>query len=138
LEIVLQKPILIIDDNDDDVLLTKTIISQINPDVTTEVAMSGDEGLSILRSGKCLPLLILLDLKMPKMDGIQVLQNIRSDNHLRHIPVVILTNSELESDRQASVKAGANTFLQKALSIDKFKNDMEEVLKCWLEANGVH
>lgn len=134
----MQKPILIIDDNDDDVLLTKTIISQINPDVTTEVAMSGDEGLSILRSGKCLPLLILLDLKMPKMDGIQVLQNIRSDNHLRHIPVVILTNSELESDRQASVKAGANTFLQKALSIDKFKNDMEEVLKCWLEANGVH
>ncbi len=132
------KRIFIIDDSDDDVLLTKTVISKINLDIITETAMSGDEGLAVLRSGKDLPSLILLDLKMPGMDGIQVLQNIRAEVRLHNIPVVILTNSRLESDRRASFKAGANGFLQKASSIDQFKIDMAGVLKQWLDTNGAH
>ncbi len=132
----MQKRIFIIDDSDDDVVLTKTVLSKINPDIITEVAMSGDDGLAVLRSGKDLPSLILLDLKMPGMDGIEVLQNIRAENRLHNIPVIILTNSRLESDRQASFKAGANGFLQKASSIEQFKIDMAGVLKQWLDANG--
>ena len=132
------KRVLIIDDSYDDVLLAKTVISKISPDIITEAVMSGDDGLSVLRSGKDLPSLILLDLKMPRMDGIEVLKNIRGDSHLRHIPVVILTNSELETDRETSVTAGANSFLQKASSIDQFKVDITQVLNRWLGADVAH
>ncbi len=129
----MRKRILIIDDSDDDVMLAKTVISRIRPDIASEAALNGDEGLALLRSGKVLPSLILLDLKMPRLSGIEVLKNLRADCHLRRIPVVVLTNSELESDRVASLQAGADGFLQKTSNLDRFKMDMERVLERWLD-----
>lgn len=127
------KRILIIDDSKDDVILTKMVISRIRHDTIAEAAMSGDEGLALLRNEKSLPALILLDLKMPRMDGIAVLKKLRADSHLRHIPVVVLTNSELEFDQDASIKAGADGFLQKASNLKRFKIDMEGVMSRWLD-----
>lgn len=128
----MQPTILIINDNEDDVLLTKEALSKTGRDFKTEVAMSGETGLALIREEKTLPKLILLDLKMPGMDGIEVLRKIRNDESLSSIPVVIVTNSDLESDKQTSIKAGADSFLHKATDFNHFKKDIERVLDRWL------
>lgn len=69
------------------------------------------------------------------MDGIEVLRKIREDEVPRSIPVVIVTNSSLESDQQAAFKAGADSFLQKATDLNQFKKDIESVLDRWLGTN---
>jgi CheY-like chemotaxis protein len=134
----MQPTILIIDDNEDDVLLMKLVLSKNGRDLRTEFALSGEAGLALIRGGKMLPELILLDLKMPGMDGIEVLRKIREDMTLSHIPVVIVTHSDMESDQQASIKAGADSFLHKASDLDHFKEDIEHILNRWLGANVPH
>jgi two-component system alkaline phosphatase synthesis response regulator PhoP len=86
----------------------------------------------MLRDGRPIPALILLDMKMTGMDGLEVLRGIRGDRDLRHIPVLMVTHSELESDRAASLAAGANGFFQKAIDMDEFRKDMERILERWL------
>jgi two-component system response regulator len=131
-----EKTILIIDDSEDDILLTKRVLVKIGRTIKTDTALSGDAGLALLRRGAVLPSLILLDLKMPKLDGIEVLRKIRDDERLRSIPVVIITHSDLESDREASYKAGANSFLHKSVDIDRFQKDLEHVLNEWMGGSG--
>ncbi len=120
----MERKVLIIDDNDDDILMTKSILSKIGLGITIEVASSGEEGLAHVRKGTVLPTLILLDVKMPGMSGIDVLRKIRSDKRLASIPVVIVTHSILESDFVASYKSGASSILLKTADIDKFKRYM--------------
>jgi two-component system response regulator len=127
-----EKTILIIDDSEDDILLTKRVLVKIGRTIKTDTALSGDAGLALLRRGAVLPSLILLDLKMPKLDGIEVLRKIRDDERLRSIPVVIITHSDLESDREASYKAGANSFLHKSVDIEQFRKKLEAVLNEWM------
>jgi CheY-like chemotaxis protein len=134
----LQPTILIIDDGEDDVLLMKIVLSRIRRDLKTEVALSGEAGLALLRRGEASPQLILLDLKMPNMSGIEVLQKIRGDAGLRGIPVVMITNSTLESDKMAAVEAGADSFLHKATDLDQFRKDMERILARWLDTKASH
>jgi len=134
----MQPTILIIDDNEDDVLLTKLILLKTGRDFKTEVALSGEAGLALIRGGKTPPKLILLDLKMPQMDGIEVLCKIREDENLSSIPVVIVTHSDLISDEQASANAGADSFLHKKTDLDQFKEDIERVLDRWLDTNALH
>jgi CheY-like chemotaxis protein len=138
LEIIMQPTILIIDDSENDVLLTKVALSKTGWDLRTDVALSGEAGLALIREGKTPPKLILLDLKMPGIDGIEVLRKIRADESLRSIPVVIVTHSNLESDEQAAVKAGADSFLHKATDLDQFKKDLERVLDRCLGTNAAH
>jgi CheY-like chemotaxis protein len=104
--------------------------------LNTEVGLSGEAGLALIREGKTPPKLVLLDLKMPRMDGIEVLRKIRDDENLRSIPVVIVTNSNLESDEQAALKAGADNFLRKARDLDQYKMDIERILESWLGWNA--
>jgi len=131
----MQHTILIIDDNADDALLTKMVLLKTSRDIRAEVALSGEAGLELMRGGKILPALILLDLKMPGMDGIEVLRKIRDDKHLSNIPVVIVTHSDLLSDERACVEAGTNHFLHKATNIDQFKKEIDFVLENWLDTN---
>ena len=130
-----EKTILIIDDSEDDILLTKRVLMKIGRTIKTDTALSGDAGLALLRRGAVLPSLILLDLKMPKLDGIEVLRKIRDDERLRSIPVVIITHSDLESDREASYKAGANSFLPKSVDIDLFQKDLGHILNEWMDGS---
>ncbi len=125
--------ILIIDDSQDDVLITKRVLSRIRQDIRTEVAFSGEKGLALLRDGGALPSLILLDLKMPGMGGLEVLRVIRSDKRLKDIPVVVVTHSALESDVAASYNAGANGVLHKEFNIDQYCKDIESLLVRWLK-----
>ncbi len=134
----MQPVILIIDDSEDDFLLMKAALSKTRRNFRTEVASSGEAGLTLIREGKTPPKLILLDLKMPRMDGIEVLRKIRGDERLSSIPVIIVTNSKLESDETAAFKAGANGFLHKATDLDQFKRDIERIIDRWLDANAPH
>jgi len=128
----MKKTVLIIDDNEDDVLLTKMVLSKIGKDIRTESAPSGEDGMAMLRDGRPIPALILLDMKMTGMSGLEVLRLIREDPGLGHIPVMMVTHSELESDRAASLAAGANGFFHKAIDMDEFRKDMERILERWL------
>ena len=112
--------ILIIDDNTDDIEITKIALEEIGRQETVEAATGGEEALKHLRSGENLPALILLDLKMPGMSGFDVLREIRADARLKPVPVVVVTSSSLESDKQKAHAGGANGFLYKEVDIDRF------------------
>ena len=126
------KCILIIDDSEDDVLLTQMVLTKIRENIKVEAAFSGVAGLAFLRGGDSLPTLILLDLKMPGMDGLNTLRAIRTDERLCRIPVVVLTHSDLESDREASYKSGANSFLNKSVDLDQFTEKIRNELERWI------
>ncbi len=126
--------ILIIDDNEDDVLLMKVALEKTGRYFKTEVAASGEVGLALIREGKTPPKLVLLDLKMPGMDGLEVLREIRNDESFGRMPVVVVTHSDLKSDKQAAVEAGANSYLHKATDLDQFRKDLEYILERWLDA----
>ncbi len=129
---VMPETVLIIDDNQDDVLIAKRVLSRLERGIRTEIASSGEEGLAFLGREKTLPALVLLDLKMPGMDGVEVLRRIRSDQRLKIVPVVVVTHSALESDVTACLEAGANVVLHKAFDIELFRKEIEAVLDRWL------
>jgi two-component system, response regulator len=124
--------ILIIDDSEDDILLTQMVLAKISGNIKVETALSGEAGLASLHSKGSLPSLILLDLKMPGMDGLDVLCAIRADERLRPIPVIIVTHSDLESDKDACYKIGANSFLSKSVDLDQFKETIRKELERWI------
>ncbi len=130
---VMGQKLLIIDDDEHDVLITKSILSKIRPGITIEVASSGEEGLARLREGTVLPALILLDVNMPGMSGINVLSKIRDEKQLNPIPVVIVTNSISENDLVASYKSGANSILLKTVDIDQFRRSIINLLERFIE-----
>jgi len=124
--------ILIIDDNEDEVLLTKRVLSRIATGIGTVAAPNGTAGVTFLREAGPLPSLILLDLKMPGMSGFDVLREIRSDARTKHVPVIVVTSSSLESDEKDAREAGADGFIHKAFDMDQFSADINSVLDRWL------
>ena len=128
----MERKVLIIDDSEDDTLLTQMVLTKIG--FRSESALSGAQGLARLRNGAALPSLILLDLKMPGMDGFDVLREIRGDEGLRAIPVVVVTHSDLELDKDACFNAGANSFLQKSVDLDHFTVELRKELEKWMKA----
>jgi CheY-like chemotaxis protein len=86
----------------------------------------------MLKNGLRVPALILLDLKMPGMCGVEVLHEIRADDRLRDLPVVVVTSSALESDRTEAIAAGASGYIQNPLSLAQFSIDLESILQRWL------
>ncbi len=128
--------IIIIDDSEDDILLTQMVLRKVRRTIRIETALSGEDGLALVRNGTELPALILLDLKMPRMGGLEVLHAIRADERLCRIPVIIATHSDLESDKDASRKAGASGFLAKSVDLERFTEDIRHVLKQFENRTG--
>jgi two-component system response regulator len=128
----MEQTLLIIDDEEDDVLITERVLSEMGREIRIKVANSGPAALALLQDREELPALILLDRKMPGMDGLGVLRRIRADKSLSHIPVVIVSHSTLESDVTEAYAAGADSVLHKALDLDQFSRDIESVLERWL------
>jgi two-component system response regulator len=128
----MERKILIIDDSEDDILLTKMVLSKLGRKIRIESASTGEEALRFLRSGTELPALVLLDLKMPGMDGIDVLRAIRADQRLCPLPVIIVTHSDLESDKEASFTSGANSFLNKSVDLGQFTTEIRNELEKWI------
>ena len=124
--------IFIIDDSPYDIELTAVALESMQRGISISSALDGKSALAMLRNAYELPALILLDIKMRGMSGIEVLREIRSDDRLRGLPVVVVTSSALESDRAESIAAGASDYIQKSLSFDQFTKDLDSIVHRWL------
>ena len=120
--------IVIVDDSPADIELTTIALEATGREISVRFATDGESALAMLRNGHGSPALILLDMKMPGMTGIEVLREMRSDDRLRGLSVVVVTSSSLESDRTEAIAAGANDYIQKPLALDQFRKDSESIL----------
>jgi CheY-like chemotaxis protein len=130
--------VLVADDNEDHLFLTIRALRDVEG-VTLEVdaVRDGAEALDFLyRRGdfanRELPNLILLDLKMPKVDGLAVLEQLKSDPALKSIPVVVLTSSERPEDVDATYRVGGNSYVPKPTSAGGFRSGMRELSEYWM------
>jgi CheY-like chemotaxis protein len=139
----IERNILLIEDNPDDELLTLMAFRDNNILNEIVVARDGEEALDLLfvtgkfkdREVKRLPQLILLDLKLPKVDGLEVLQKIRSTEKTRFLPVVVLTSSGEETDIIRSYQLGANSYIRKPVDFEQFSQAIKQLGIYWLVLN---
>jgi CheY-like chemotaxis protein len=129
--------ILLVDDNIGDVVLTKEALKAVEFPNRVSVVRDGCEALEFLRrTGKFAnasrPDLILLDINMPRKNGCEVLEEVRSDEDLRLIPIVILTSSEAEDDIRRSYELGANCFVTKPADLDEMVRVVQAINHFWI------
>jgi len=135
--------ILLVEDNKDDVELTLHALRKENLANNIHVARDGEEALEFMfcngthaaRSFDHPPRLILLDLKLPKLDGMEVLKRLKADPRTKTIPVVILTSSKEERDLVNGYNLGANSYIQKPVDFDQFRHTVKNVGLYWLLIN---
>lgn len=128
--------ILLVDDNPHDVELTLLAL-EVGSGAKVKVTTSGREALDFLERCDCpekRPDLILLDLNMPQMNGLEILDALRAGEETRDIPVVMLTTSSEERDQQASYAHGANGYVVKALNLEQFGEALAQIKRRWLPA----
>ena len=138
-----EKMILLVEDNPDDVDLTLRAFKKSNLKNTIVVANDGVEALDYLfgtgvhegRDTNELPELILLDLKLPKLDGLEVLHRIRNDETTAMLPVVILTSSDEQEDLIRSYRGGANSYIRKPVNFQQFIEAVQHLGLYWLVLN---
>lgn len=139
----MKKNILLVEDNPDDELLTIMAFEDNNIINEVIVARDGEEALDYLfgtgkfkdRNRKILPQVVLLDLKLPKVDGLEVLKQIRSNELTQYLPVVILTTSKEEIDIINSYKLGANSYICKPVDFGQFSEAIKQLGLYWLVLN---
>jgi len=137
------KTILLVEDNPDDVQLTLRALKKNNIMNEIIVAQDGVEALEYLfgtgkfsgRDMSIMPQMILLDLKMPRMDGLEVLLRIRADERTKLLPVVVLTTSNEDKDRVESYKLGANSYVRKPVDFNQFAEAVNQLGLYWLVLN---
>ena len=138
--------ILLVEDNPDDEELTLLTLEENNIANSVHVVRDGEEAINFLfglanyadRDLSKRPKLILLDLKLPKLNGIEVLEKIKSDESTKKIPVVILTSSRQEPDIERCYQLGANSYIVKPVDFDQFKNSIRQIGMYWLILNEPH
>ncbi|MFQ5687441.1 MAG: response regulator [Candidatus Scalindua sp.] len=138
-----KKTILLVEDNPDDVELTLLGLKKNNVVNDIVVAQDGAEALDYLfctgkyaeRDAGVMPVLILLDLKLPKVDGHEVLNRLRSDDRTKIIPVVVLTTSDEETDMVRSYNGGANSYIRKPVDFIRFSEAIQQLKVYWLLLN---
>lgn len=132
------KTILLVEDNPDDEMLTMRALRQSDiPNVIT-VARDGAEAVEYLSQAAAtskLPNLVLLDLKLPKLSGLEVLQRLRSHEKLKSLPVVVLTSSDEDRDIVESYSLGANSYIRKPVDFEDFMDCVKQLGLYWLEIN---
>jgi CheY-like chemotaxis protein len=134
--------ILMVEDDPKDVELTLTALDEYHLANEVVVARDGQEALDYLyRRGQFStrsqenPAVILLDLKLPKVDGLEVLQQIKADESLRMVPVIVLTSSHQEKDVMRSYKLGVNAYVVKPVDFHEFVNAVKELGTFWAVVN---
>ena len=135
--------ILLVEDNDDDIELTQLAFDEHRVANRLDVVKNGEKALSYLfardefedRAGEPLPALVLLDLKLPGLSGLEVLERLRAKPITKCLPVVILTASSEQEDMLKSYELGANSYIRKPVDFEKFKEAVRELQLYWLVLN---
>ena len=133
--------VLIVDDNPSDAELVVASIRKRLPSVSTLVVRDGAQAIATLadRPASEAPRLILLDLKMPKVDGFEVLRQIKLDPRTGSIPVVVMTSSSLPQDVRLAYSLGANSYVVKPITFEQLRETVGRVIEYWLSIDqGSH
>jgi two-component system response regulator len=130
------KKILLVEDNPDDVELTLRAFRKVNLVNDMDVVTDGEEALKYLKEHESgLPVVVLLDLKLPKMDGLEVLRRMRAAEATRLLPVVIMTSSREERDLIDGYRFGANSYIRKPVNFEQFVDSVRTLGIYWLLLN---
>jgi len=140
---MIQKTLLLVEDNPQDEMLTLRALSRANLANRVDVVRDGQQAIDYLfqqgafadRLGKELPAVVLLDLGLPRLGGLEVLEQLRADPRTQFLPVAILTSSDEEQDRLKSYHFGANSFVRKPLEFAEFAQAVAQVGVYWMALN---
>lgn len=135
--------ILLVEDNPDDAELTRIALTDTHVMNRLIIVRDGQEALDWLfctgthadREPCYVPTVVLLDLKLPKVNGLEVLQRMRNDPHTKHVPVVLLTSSKEEKDVLRGYNLGANSYIQKPVDYAQFQEAIRQVGIYWIMLN---
>jgi two-component system response regulator len=133
-----ERVIMLVEDNPDDEALTVRALRRSNIANHIEILRNGQDAVDYLLSNdpdKPLPCVVILDLKLPKLDGLDVLRHIRGDSRTRLLPVVVLTSSSEEADIVESYNLGANSYVRKPVDFDDFAKAVSQLGLYWLLIN---
>lgn len=136
-----EKTILLVEDNPDDIELTLHAFKRNQIPIKIQIARDGVEALEYIFGSssslgpRSIPSLILLDLKLPKIDGLEVLARIRADERSRFLPIVILSSSRDHNDLMSAYRLGANSYIVKPLDFSMFLEITRLLYQYWLETN---
>jgi two-component system response regulator len=131
-------PIVLVEDNEDDIVLTRRALARNKIGNPLVIARDGAEALELLLSANgdsVNPAIILLDLQLPKMDGLSVLKRLRADPRTKLTPIVVLTSSKAEQDVVAGYDLHANSYIRKPVDFDQFTEAVRQIGMYWLLLN---
>jgi CheY-like chemotaxis protein len=133
--------VLLVEDDEDHAFLIRRALRDLDDaSVQVELARTGEQAIASLE--RChfdqgtLPQLVLLDLKIPRQDGFEVLRRIRADASLRSLPVVVMTSSEHDDDRDQALRLGATWYVCKPIDGGRFRAEVQQVATLWARATG--
>lgn len=129
------KSIFLVEDNPDDERLTLRALRRGHITNPIQVARDGEEALSMLLNAEQLPIVVLLDLKLPKVDGLEVLNRLRANERTRCLPVVVLTSSNEQHDITESYNLGANSYVRKSVDFEQFTHAVSQLGLYWAIIN---
>ena len=129
------RTIILVEDNPDDEKLTIRALRRGNVANEIIVARNGEEALAMVLNANPLPSVVLLDLKLPKVDGLEVLRQIRANDRTQFLPVVVLTSSSEERDIIESYNLRANSYVRKPVEIEKFTDAVRQLGLYWALIN---
>lgn len=129
------RSIMLVEDNPDEESLTQRGLSKASREESVAIARNGVEAIALLEEMVPLPCLILLDLKLPKLDGTEVLRQIRGKEHTRHLCVVIFTSSSEPSDIARCYSLGCNSYVIKPVTYEDYISSVERIAGYWLDIN---
>jgi CheY-like chemotaxis protein len=132
--------ILLVEDNEGDIYLTREAFSELKVPVELVVVHNGEEAILYLdKIGNDLnveaPVIILMDINLPKISGIEVLKYVKENQKLKHIPVIMLTTSSSKSDIMKSYRNHVNSYITKPIDLDEFMNVVSSIEHFWLHTN---
>ena len=135
--------ILLVEDNNDDIELTMLAFQRSRIANRVDVVKDGEAALDYLvgrgdyqdNTSAPMPAVVLLDIQLPKLDGLEVLQQVRANERIRRVPIVMLTSSRQQEDLVRSYDLGANSFIRKPVEFDKFVDAIKQVEMYWLLLN---